>query len=109
MKIDILGHKAEIDFVSARQADELWYKEDFLLVTLRFEEAVESTLGFAVHLPVKRYGREEFLAKVKAEAEITLPLLLDGVRETGAKRKYSQEKQEELDGIVDEIKDAIGL
>lgn len=111
MEIEAEGQKyqAEIESVSARQADGIWYKEDFIMVSLRLEEAVESTLGFAVRLPVKRYGKEEFLAKVKAEAEVTLPQLLEQGRQEAEKRRYSQEKQKVLDDVVDEIKDMIGL
>ncbi|GAI84624.1 unnamed protein product [marine sediment metagenome] len=47
IEIEILGHKAKIDYVSARQADGIWHKEDFLMVSLTFDEAVEGTIGFS--------------------------------------------------------------
>ena len=109
IEIEILGHKAKIDYVSARQADGVWHKEDFLMVSLTFDESVESTLGFAVHLPVKRYGKDEFIARVKAEAEDTLPKLLEKHRQESEKRKREQEKQEALDLVAGEIKSEIGL
>ena len=109
IEIEIMGHKAKIDSVSARQADGIWYKEDFLMVSLTFEEAVGSLLGFAVRLPVKRYGRDEFLAKVEAEAKVTLPKLLEKHRQEGEKHKRGKEKQEALDLVVGEIKSEIGL
>ena len=90
--IEVMGHKAIIDFVSARQADEIWYKEDFLMASISFDEAVDSTLGFAVHLPVKRYEKDEFIAAVKAEAEVTLPKRLEKHRQEGEKRRREQEK-----------------
>lgn len=109
MEIEIRGYKANIDFVSARQADGIWYKEDFLMVSLTFDESVESLLGFAVTLPVKRYSREEFLAAVKAEAEETLPKLLQKHREERETQKKRAEKQEALDMVVGEITAEIGL
>lgn len=109
IEIEILGHKAKIDSVSARQADGIWYKEDFLMVGISFAEAVESTLGFGVHLPVKRYEEDEFIARVKAEAEATLPKLLEKHRQERDKRRREQEKQEALDAIVNEIKSEVGL
>lgn len=109
IEIEIMGHKAKIDSVSARQADGIWYKEDFLMVGISFDEAVESTLGFGVHLPVKRYEKGEFIARVKAEAEATLPKLLEKHRQGREKRKREQEKQEALDLVVGEIKSEIGL
>ncbi|GAH23487.1 unnamed protein product, partial [marine sediment metagenome] len=70
---------------------------------------VGSLLGFAVNLPVKRYEKDEFIARVKAEAENTLPKLLDKHRQEKDKRKREQEKQEGLDLVVGEIKSYIGL
>lgn len=107
--IEIMGHKAKIDIVSARQADGIWYKEDFLMVGISFDEAVESTLGFAVNIPVKRYEKGEFIARVKAGAEVTLPKLLEQHRQEGVKRAREQEKQEALDLIAAGIKSEIGL
>lgn len=109
IEIEFCGHKAKIDYVSARQADGIWYKEDFLMVSLSFDEAIEGTLGFAVQLPVKRYGKDEFIARVKAEAELTLPKLLERHRQESEKRRREQEKQEVLDLVVGEIKSEIGL
>jgi len=109
IEIEIMGHKAVIDSVSARQADGIWYKEDFLMVSLSFDEAIESILGFAVQLPVKRYGKDEFIAWVKTEAETTLPKLLESHRQEREKRRREQAKQEALDLVVGEIKSEIGL
>jgi len=109
IEIEIMGRKAEIDFVSARQADGIWYKEDFLMVSLSFDEAVEGLLGFAVNLPVKRYEKDEFIARVKAEAEATLPKLLEKGRQEKEKQKRGKERQEALDLVVGEIKSEIGL
>ena len=111
IEIEVMGHKAKIDYVSARQADGIWYKEDFLMVSLSFDEAIEGILGFAVQLPVKRYDKDEFIAKVKTEAEATLPKLLEKHRQEGEKRKRKreQEKQEALDLVVGAIKSEIGL
>ncbi|MBA7624747.1 hypothetical protein ES703_32159 [subsurface metagenome] len=109
IEIEILGRKAKIDSVSARQADGIWYKEDFLMVSISFDEAVGSTLGFGVNLPVKRYEKDEFIARVKAEAENTLPKLLEKHRQEKDKWKREQEKQEALDLVVGEIKSEIGL
>jgi len=107
--IEVLGYKATINSVSARQADGIWYKEDFLMVFISFDESVDSTLGFGVHLPVKRYEKDEFIAAVKAEAEVTLPKLLEKHRQERDNRRREQEKQEALDLVVGEIKSEIGL
>jgi len=109
VEIEILGHKAKIDYVSARQADGIWYKEDFLMVSISFDEEIEGILGFAVQLPVKRYVKDEFMARVKTEAETTLPKLLERHGQEREKQKREQEKKEALDLVVGEIKSEIGL
>ena len=96
IEIEVLGHKTKIDFVSARQADGIWYKEDFLMVSLTFDEAVDGLLGFAVNLPVKRYEKDEFLAKVKAAAEVKLPKILEKHRQEREMHKREKERQEGL-------------
>jgi len=109
MELEIMGHKAKIDYVSARLADGIWNKEDFLMVSISFDEAVDSILGFAVKLPAKRYGKNEFLIAVKAEAENELPKILERNREERERRKREQERQQALDAVVNEIKSEIGL
>lgn len=108
MEITIMGHKAKIFDVKAWQTS-LWNRGDFLTVGLRFNEAVVGIHGFSVRLPVKKYGKEEFLAKVKAEAEDGLSELLELDEEERERWMRGQERQEELDAIVDEIKSEIGL
>lgn len=109
VEIEVLGHKAKIYSVSARQADGVWYKEDFLMVSIDLDDSIEGLAGFAVNVPVRRYSRGEFLAAVKAEAEDTLPKLLQKHRGEKEKRHREQEKQEALDMVVGEIKAEIGL
>ena len=107
--IEVLGYKATIDSVSARQADGIWYKEDHLMVFIDLVDSAESVSGFGINLPAKRYGKEEFLAAVKAEAEATLPKLLEKHREERTKLRRDKEKQDALDLVVGEIKTNIGL
>jgi len=109
IEIEIMGHKAKIDSGSARQADGIWYKEDFLMVGISFEEAVDSLFGFGVYLPVKRYEKDEFIVGVKAQAEATLPKLLEANNQEREKQKLRKEIQEALDLVVGEIKSEIGL
>ena len=107
--IEVMGHKATIDSVSARQADGRWYKEDFLMVFIDLGDGVEGLSGFGITLPVKRYGKDEFIAAVKAEAEKTLPKILENHRAEIAKHPRNRERQDTLDMIVEEIKTTVGL
>ena len=107
--IEVLGHKATIDSVSARQADGIWYKEDFLMVFIDLDDSVEGISGFGVNLPVKRYDSDEFIAAVKEEAEKTLPKHLEKHIAERAKHQREKEKQESLDLVVEDIKSKVGL
>lgn len=109
VEIEVLGHKAKIYSVSARQADGVWYKEDFLMVSIDFGDSIEGLAGFAVDIPVKRYTNDEFLAIVQAEAEKVLPKLLQKHREERETRQRQHEKQEALDLVVGELRATIGL
>lgn len=53
--------------------------------------------------------KNKFIAKVKAEAETTLPKLLERHGQEREKQKREQEKKEALDLVVGEIKSEIGL
>ena len=109
IEIEILGRKAKIYSVSSRLADGIWYKDDFLMVSIELDESVDGLAGFAVRLPVKRYAGDEFLAAVKAEAEKTLPELLQKHQEEREKSQRAKEKKESLDLVVGEICSEIGL
>lgn len=107
-----LGHKAKITDIKAVVADFLGHKEDSLTVYLSY-----IGYDFAVSLPVKRYGTEEFLAKVKVEAEYALSEISQAIRFAIAdlndlEKEYLRrmpERQKELDIIADKIKSKIGL
>lgn len=109
MEIGIMGRAVKIMDVKAVQAGFIWPRQDLLMMYLSCSEVGQPAFGFVVHLPVKRYGKEEFLAKVKAEAEDGLSELLELDEEERERWMRGQERQEELDALVDEIKDEIGL
>lgn len=107
--IVVMGHEAKIASVNSRQADGIWYKEDFLMVFIDLGEGVEGISGFGINLPVKRYGKDEFIAAAKAEAENTLPKLLEKHRQEHEKAQRQREGQEALDLVVGEICSELGL
>ena len=113
MEIEVIGHKAKIIDVKTWKA---YSGSSFafniggnLIVSLMFDEAVEGFDGFSVSLPALRYGKEEFLAKVTAEAEAGLSELLELEGEERERWLQRQEEGKALYAIVDEIKSEIGL
>ena len=102
-EVEILGHKARIESVRGQERLEPWWKEDQLVVWLAFDEAVGSTLSFAVYLPVKKYDRAEFLYNVQRRGEETLRRIL--VKDEKEKREMQErdEQQKALDAVAAEV------
>lgn len=102
-EIEILGHKAKIERVSGQLKLEPWHKEDQLAVWLSFDKAVGSVLSFAVHLPVKKYDREEFLYNIQRRGEEELKLILERHEKDSQERKDQQERQAVIDAAAAEV------
>lgn len=105
--IEILGHKAKVAGIRGRLKDGIWRKEDYLDVWFEFEEAVDSTLGFGIELPVANYGKEEFLALIKREGEAGLKEIIKRDAEKREKQKSEGKRQEDLDSLASQIKGMI--
>ncbi|GAI99800.1 unnamed protein product, partial [marine sediment metagenome] len=79
------------------------------IVSLMFDEAVEGFDGFSVSLPARRYGKETFLAKLKAAAEEGLSELLEIEGEERERWLQRQEEGKAVSALISEIKSEIGL
>ena len=108
-EVEILGHKGEIEDIFARAADDLWQKEDELHVWIRFEEAVESTISFAVSLPLKPYGKDELLRLVKTEGEKQLTAIIEKDRQQRTERKAEELRKNYVDSVADQVKSNLGI
>lgn len=109
MEIEIMGHKAQIIDVKGRGSSFPLNIGGTLLVSLLFDEAVEGFDGFSVSLHALRYGKEEFLAKVKAAAEEGLEELLELEGEERERWLQRQKEGKALRALIGEIKSEIGL
>lgn len=107
--VEILGHKARIKGIYGRVGDGIPHKEDHLCVYLEFDEAVDSTLGFAFGLPAKSYGKDEFLAVVVEEGGKALSRILERGRGEREERRVKEQRQERVDSIAADIKSTIGF
>lgn len=113
MEIEVMGGVVKITDIKAVQKGFIIPVQDSLIVYLS-TDSFSPTAGppdyiFAVALPVERYSKEEFLAKVTAEAEYVLEELIDIDTPEKEMLRRAQERQKELDALVDEIKSEIGL
>jgi len=106
-EVEILGHKAKIERVSAQAKLEPWHKEDQLVVWLSFDEAVDSVVSFAVLLPVKKYERDEFLYHVRRRGGEELQRILAKDEEKRRELQERKERQKELDAVAAEAQKLI--
>lgn len=100
-EVEILGHKAKIESIAGQPKREPWLKEDQLVVWLAFDEAVGSTLSFAVYLPAKKYAdREEFLYNVWRRGEEGLKRILEREEREHRERQERGDRQKVLDALA---------
>ena len=114
MEIEVMGGRVKITDIKAVQKGFLTPVQDTLIVYLStnsFPPAVgPPDYNFAVALPVERYSKEEFLAKVTAEAKYVLEELIDiDTLEKKIVLGRALGREKELNALVDEIKSEIVL
>jgi len=105
--IEVLGYKVTIGSIQGRRADGIWHKEAYLDVWISFEPHVESVISTAIVLPIKNYGKEEFIKAVKAEVEKRIPEIEAGTRERQERSRVEAKEQEELDSFASQIESMI--
>ncbi len=107
-EIEIMGHKAKIGRVTGQAKDDLYWKEDQLVVWLAFDEAVGSVLSFAIYLPVKKYADQaEFLYNVRRRGEEELKRILECDERKQRERQERDERQKALDAVAAEAQSLI--
>ncbi len=113
MEIEVMGRAVKITDIKAVQKGFLTPVQDTLIVYLStnsFPPAVgPPDYNFAVALPVGRYSKEEFLAKVTAEAKYVLEELIDIDTPEKEMLRRAVEREKKLNALVNEIKSEIGL
>lgn len=113
MEIEVMGGRVKITDIKAVQKGFLTPVQDTLIVYLStnsFSPVVgPPDYNFAVALPVERYSKEEFLAKVTAEAKYVLEELVDIDTPDKEMLRRALEREKELNALVNEIKAEIGL
>lgn len=105
--VEILGHKAEVKSIQGKLKHPPWHNEDYLDVWLEFEEAVGSTLGFGISLPVLNYGKDELLHRIRVEGEVELKGLQNKDAERRIMREVALTRQQELDSLAGQLQSMI--
>lgn len=116
ISIAFRGGGLKITDIKAVQAGFPLPLQDTLIVYLSYSVKGQPDFIFAVNLSfmaslhyLRRNGKDHFLAKVLGEADDVLSELAQLDTPEIKKLKRAQERQKELDALVDEIKSEIGL
>lgn len=105
--MDVLGYKVTIEGVIGRLADGIWHKEDYLDVRVSFEPYVENVISTFIELPVKNYGKAEFITAIKDEVEKTIPKIEADHRKEQEKRSREDRRQEDLNSLAKQLESMI--
>lgn len=90
MEFELMGTKAKVNAISARTRDNIWSKDDYFIISISLDSAIDGLLGFAVELPKGAYDSMRFPPVqlkqwIKQEAEKKLAEIL----------KYEEQKKKE--------------
>ena len=103
VEVKIWGHEALITSVYWRLKLEPWYPEDLIHVLLDLPKSPYAVSGFGIYLPVKDYGKAEFLQAVIEKGEEELKSIAARRREEIEERKKEEEREKELGKVVQNI------
>lgn len=107
-EVEILGHKAKIEWITGQAKDDLLRKEDQLVVWLSFDEAVGSVSPFATYLPAKKYAdRAEFLYNVRRRGEEDLKRILGRHEEEKREREEREQRKAAVNALAAEAQSLI--
>lgn len=108
MEVEILGHKAKIERVSNQLSQFPWQPVDCLIAWLKFDEAVGSTISFAIELPAKKYAdREALLYHIRWRGEEALRRSLERDEAKDEERKTLEDRGKVLDALAAEAQKLI--
>jgi len=108
MEIKLLGHDAEVEWISPQQASP-FIKEDSIAVWFRFKEAVASTLSFAIDIPAKDYTKQEFIDLIRVKGENQLRDIIKRDEERKREELKRDERRKELNKLTADLGDKLGI
>lgn len=105
--IDVLSHKVTIERISAQLADTIWHRKDYLNVWISFEPHVENIISTGIELPVKNYGKDEFVQAVKDAVQKLIPEMQARYQKEQEERRQKDKRQEDLDSLAKQLETMI--
>ena len=113
MEVTLLGHKAKVDWISARMASKPWHPEETICVWFEFTQPgiglLGSTLSFAIEIEPKDYNPDEFLKVITEKGEEELEKLIQGDRARQEETRIFQENRKRLNKMIIELGEKLGI
>lgn len=110
--IEVMGHKGTIESIKPQLADGVWYKEDYLIVWLNFQDDnIASTISFAVDLPLSVQGSSAttLIEQITERAEEEAIRIVDADLEQQSRRKHQESRKLELQSIASALEGVLEL
>lgn len=111
MKIILLGHEAEVKWISSRQATSLVSRDtiDSISVFFELKESIDGLSGFGIEIPPKEYTVNEFVKVAVVEGEKALQIIISSHEKEKAARDKRNEKRKKLNRLVGELGERIDV
>jgi len=115
MKIELLGHEAEIShlFPYTRELPLTTGKhrivDEGISVWFEFKGSVASVLSFAISIEAKDYTEEEFIKLVKKEGEVELGNIIQRYEEGKIRNANRETQKENLNRITADLGDKLDI
>ena len=111
MKVELLGHEAEIEWISARQDQSLMSRDtiDHIFVFIKLNEPVCSVTGFGVKIPPRDYSVNEFVRVVVVEGEKALQHIKAEYEKRRVENEKRNKQREKLKWLVGKLGEKLGV
>lgn len=73
---DVAGYKCKIQFIRAEAADRYGWKDDHIVVWVKFTPTVGGVISTEIEIPAKSYDRDSLIATIKEEVGVCIARIL---------------------------------
>ena len=111
MKIELLGHEAEVEWISAKQSMAPVSDEtiDGIGVWFALKEPVCAVAGFGIEIPAREYTKDEFVNAVVAGGANALQHIINEYEKEKAARERKDEQRKRLNRLVGNLGERIDV
>jgi hypothetical protein len=103
VKLNLLGHNAEVVNIEGKIALPPWHPEDYLQIWIDLKEPVDGTMGFGIIIPPKEYSPEELQQIIQKEASNTLLGIQEKNRRNHERQKVERQKLKEIEQLAKKL------